>query len=515
MSQKIEANALLGERYRLVEPVADRGMGEVWRVVDERRAGAALLVKLMRAIEGDELSPEALAAVRALKAMRHPAVPATLAHGVFARRPWVVIDNVQGDSLGALLDRARSKGELIDLSALRRIFDAVAGALSAAHTSALPVFQGVIAPGSVIALSKATPRAPCALLDLGLMPWLDAPADASARSARMLVTTAPERLAGGAATVATDVFALGALLTEMLARPADDGATLAAVTEARRRADVPEGVWRALSVAMSAAPASRFASVSALTAALETAWREAPQVRSRLEALLDSHAAKPAGSLLETVAPAQHDPTPTPGPAPTAPHAGAAPLAPLGPLPPLAAPRPATDPAPEAPPAVTKGAGGGLAALLNAMPVESNPWATEVRQREVVMPASIGVGAPATPDLDDGETLVARAPSRPLDEDGSTLVAAAPAAKSPARGFFDAALAAGALPMNVPDGTLVAAAPAEGLRAPLVAPTPVRSPPTAPVAPVAPTASRALLGVGVALLALAAIAAWWLLTRAT
>ncbi len=110
MSQRIEANALLGERYRLVEPVADKGMGEVWRVVDERRVGAALLLKFMRAIEGDELSPEALTAVRALKAIHHPAVPTTLAHGVFARRPWVVIDGVQGDSLGTLLDRARSKG---------------------------------------------------------------------------------------------------------------------------------------------------------------------------------------------------------------------------------------------------------------------------------------------------------------------------------------------------------------------------------------------------------------------
>lgn len=512
MSQRIEANTLLGDRYRLVEPVADRGMGEAWRVVDERRSGAALIVKLLRAIEGDELPPEALSAVRALKALRHASVPTTLAHGVCAGRPWVALDDVQGDSLGALLDRARATGELVDLALLRRLFDAVAGALAAAHASALAVHAGVITPGSVIALAKPTPRSPCALLDLGLSPWLDAPRGVSAKSARVLVAVAPERLAGAPATVATDVFALGALLTEMLARPADEGATLAAVTDARRRADVPDGVWRALSVAMAAAPASRFATVTALVTALDAAWREAPTpARSRLEALVDAAAAKPSGSLLDTVAPVANGPSLTPGAGTPRGVVEVAPAAPLGPLPPLAALLSTAEPTrPTPPPAVTKSAGGSLAALLNAMPAESNPWATEVRQREVAMPGALNPRAREGVDPDEGATLVARTPNTHPDDEGATLIAAVPAPRSSPKSLFDAALAAHALPMNVPDGTLVAAVPTQGLRAPVNAPTPVVAP--SPPAPAAQS-SKPLVAIVVALVALAAVAAVWLLSR--
>ena len=129
-----------------------------------------------------------------------------------------------------LLDRARSSGELPDLALLRWVFDGIAGAMEAAHAASLPLTHGALTPGSVIVLAAAARGVPCALLDLGLAPWLAPPSDAPARSARMLVARAPELHAGAAATVATDVFALGALWTEMLALPAPAGATMAAVT---------------------------------------------------------------------------------------------------------------------------------------------------------------------------------------------------------------------------------------------------------------------------------------------
>ncbi|MFO0648016.1 MAG: hypothetical protein U0326_17385 [Polyangiales bacterium] len=537
MSHPIEANAILGGRYRLIEPVADRGMGEVWRVGDERREGAALLAKFLRAVEGDDLSTQTLAAVRALKALRHPAVPTTFAHGVHQGRPWVVLDDVPGESLGVMLDRARARGELVELGLLRRVFEAVAGALTAAHTAALPLVQGVVAPGSVIVLSKPSPRAPCALLDLGLMPWLDAPREVSTKSARVLVAHAPERLRGDDPTVATDVFGLGALLTEMLALPAPEGATLAAVTDARRRPDVGDRVWAVLANAMAPSPGARPTSVAALMAALEPTWNDAPpQGRSRLAALLDPPRAQPAVSLLETVAPVVKGPSLTPSPRAMP---ASAPLAPLAPLP-LAVENGLPMPAPVA----AQSASARLAQLMDSFPAEPNPWATEVRQREVAMPSPLVSQGPASPnddgptqvlglssegatpraaatmvasasntaprDVGDGATLVARFPlATPLDaEEGETLVAAPRPPSAPPINRLADVLAAHEIPMNVPDGTLVAAPP--GTARPLA---PV-APPVTPIprlAPAQPAASknRVVAAIGIVLALLVALAALW------
>ena len=283
---------VLADRYALIEPVHDRGLGETWRARDLRREGAIVQVKFLRAMAGEEIDPDALKVIHALRALRHPAIPSVVNHGALAGRPWVASYDVQGDSVGTRLDQARARGEALDLAVIRQVFDGVVAAMSAAHTAPLPVLHGALTPGSVVVLAKA-PRGPaCALLDLGLARWLDPPPDAPARSARTLIARAPEVARGGAPDVATDVFSLGALLTEMLALPASLGETMIAVHAGRRRADVPPGVWRALERAMQLEPAQRFPTVEALAAALAAAWTE-PLARARPEPVLAAPAREP------------------------------------------------------------------------------------------------------------------------------------------------------------------------------------------------------------------------------
>jgi len=389
----------LESRYRLVARALDRGSGACWDAVDARRDNAPVTVKFLRAVEGAALPPPLLAAIRARKVFRHDAVPTVLAHGLDGRTPWIVFDALQGDSLGTQLEASWAQGQALEPSHLRAVIVAVRDALRAAHTAPLPLFAGTIAPGAVLLRARATRGLVAALPDLGLWSWLDPPDDASAHSARWLVSRAPE-LEAGPVDARTDVFALAAWMTEILATPPVAGAQQGSVTADRHRDDVPTRVWSVLAAAMVPSPAERFAGVGVLGMALDTAWSSpVPAARSRLAAAAPAPAASGApDSLLETIAPSLQRPPslqavlPTPAPAP-------APATPLLSLPALpAAPTPALSEAPAVSPTRAPSA----PQALEPLPEGDNPWATHVLQRSPPVPS-----APRHTEMLDAESLLA------------------------------------------------------------------------------------------------------------
>jgi hypothetical protein len=514
--------SLLADRYALTDPVPDRGLGETWRARDQRHGDALVQVKFLRAAGGPEIAPETLKAIRAVRALRHPAVPSVVNQGLHDGRPFIVFDDVRGDSVGTLLDRARERNELLGLAILREVFDAVAAALTAAHGAPLPVLHGALTPGSVIVLPK-TPRATLAvLLDLGLAPWLDPPTDAPARSARHLTAPPPELLHGGRASSATDVFGLGALLTEMLALPAPLGETMLAVTQKRRRADVPAGVWKALERATAPAPEGRFRTVAELVGALAAAWDERPAERAVVAPAAAAQPVTPAtGSLLETMFPVEKSgPVVAARPAP-APELAAAPLLGRMPtLPPVESVR--LVPVPSVTPALPRPADW------------ENPWATAMiqgrapraRDAEASLEQTIVEGM--VPQMsDEGMTLIApgprafaqvpaasRAGPSPLDATGGTG-SATPSAGARADETLVAAPPRTSR-VSPPRGTLIAApsrghaaAPAALLRSapPPASPTPPPTPPLPiPTAPSSLTVVVLVMGFVLAFIAIAALA---------
>lgn len=452
----IEANVMLGARYRLVEPAHHRGAGEVWYVTDEQRRGDALLAKVLRPVVGVAMPGEMLSAVRALAALRHPAAPAALEYGIHAGRPWVIHADTPGTSLSALLDQASATSRPLDLAFLREAFDSVASTVITAHTAALPLAHGALTSASVISLAMPTQRAAFALLDLGIAQWLDAPP----RGARALAARAPESLTGAPVTTATDVFALGALFTELFTLPGES-----------RRPDVPPSVWRVIAAAMAPTPSARYASVSTFVAALDHAWRErASRSLAPPVATPDHTALLSSGALLDRADPASQDSAHT---LVSKPVVRARPE-------PYGAPPLSTDGAlPLAPVPVSSVAPSRLAQLVGAAPATSTPWDTEVRQRQVPVPAAMANAG------DSDQTLIAAPKPRPIESDGETWIAA-PHRPSPLASQFSPP----PVPMNVPDGTLVAAAPVMRPRvqpppqAPMQPPTPQPSPKPASRAPV-------------------------------
>ena len=102
---------LIGERYRLAEPIGHGGMGVVWRAHDEV-LGRDVAVKEVVFPAGIPQDEQRLACARSVQEARaaarlnHPGV--ITVHDVveYDDRPWIVMELFRGGSLGDLIDNA-------------------------------------------------------------------------------------------------------------------------------------------------------------------------------------------------------------------------------------------------------------------------------------------------------------------------------------------------------------------------------------------------------------------------
>ena len=102
--------ALLGERYRLGERIADGGMGSVYRAVDEN-LGRPVAVKVLRRELADE--PAFLERfrreARAAAALSHPGVAGVYDYGELGGSAFIVMELVEGETLA---ERIAATGRL-------------------------------------------------------------------------------------------------------------------------------------------------------------------------------------------------------------------------------------------------------------------------------------------------------------------------------------------------------------------------------------------------------------------
>lgn len=188
-------------RYEIAGTIGGGGMGVVLRgrdpVLDRQVA-----IKLARAGQGDHA--QALREAQSLARLNHPNVVAVHDFGESGGEVYVVMSLVEGEPLSRWLSAAHSLGEK------KRVLDGVAAGLAAIHDAGL--VHRDIKPDNVI----VRPNGEAAIVDFGLARG-SAPGVAGSGVAGTRNYVAPEVMAGGAATPASDQYAWWILVGEVLA----------------------------------------------------------------------------------------------------------------------------------------------------------------------------------------------------------------------------------------------------------------------------------------------------------
>jgi serine/threonine-protein kinase len=199
---------LLSLRYRLTKKLATSGMSEIWRADDEL-LGRSVAVKLPRP-QAAEILHQAWMEARTTARLSHPHIAAVHDYGEALRpngsvAPYVVMELLDGESLAARL----TSGPLAWAQAAR-IGAEVASGLAAAH--ARRVVHRDIKPGNIMLTPTGTK-----ILDFGISAVTGAPDDdETGATFGTPAYVAPERLNGTPTEPATDVYALGTVLFEMV-----------------------------------------------------------------------------------------------------------------------------------------------------------------------------------------------------------------------------------------------------------------------------------------------------------
>jgi eukaryotic-like serine/threonine-protein kinase len=269
---------LLGQdgRYRAVRRIDAGGMGEIWEAEDTLLGRRVAIKVLAEELAGDPVAVRRFRReARATAELDHPNVIRVFDF-VDGEAPFLVLELLEGQTLA---DRLRRGGALSPLDAAR-IGAAVADGLDVAHRAG--IIHRDIKPSNIMLTASGEVK----VMDFGIAAaW-----EAHSTTGQQLLATAsyapPERITGGRASPAGDLYSLGVVLYEMLTgRPpflADTAEQLlrAHLQEAPRPVRslvfwVPPEIAAVCEAALAKDPAGRPASAGALAARLRAAAQAA------------------------------------------------------------------------------------------------------------------------------------------------------------------------------------------------------------------------------------------------
>ncbi|WP_261568738.1 serine/threonine-protein kinase [Frankia gtarii] len=209
----VTGRRLIGGRYELEDlPLARGGMGEVWlgRDITLEREVAVKFVRHLDGPDDQELVRRFFRESRITARLVHPGVPAVYDAGTDEQRPYLVMQRVHGVSVTDLI----AEHGPLPVGWAAAIAAQVASVLTVAHRASL--IHRDFKPANLMLEPDGTVK----VLDFGLAVALDRTdlprITATGAHLGSPAYMAPEQVLAGASTPATDMYALGATLFEML-----------------------------------------------------------------------------------------------------------------------------------------------------------------------------------------------------------------------------------------------------------------------------------------------------------
>jgi len=309
---------LRGTKYLIVRRIGRGGMGEIFEVIKPPQIRGVLKRMAPEMAKFGQAKQLFLSEVQALAELDHPHIVRvhdfdTDAFGV----PFMVMERLEGRTVGSLIDK-RGKVEPEEAYEIaRQLLDA----LHCAHTHDPPVVHRDIKPDNIFLHQPKHAEPILKLIDFGLAAESGHQEKEFAGSVHY---AAPEQMFGRPVTASADLYAVGAVLYEMLSgRMPYDAPTPTEIGRMKRDTRpaplakvapwIPAGVARLILRALDPDPEHRPASARAFREELDRAVldgaRSAGPVRAAIPATTKVRAKVPLPE--------------APAPAPLAPHAGA------------------------------------------------------------------------------------------------------------------------------------------------------------------------------------------------
>jgi non-specific serine/threonine protein kinase/serine/threonine-protein kinase len=201
--------------YQIISKIGEGGMAVVYRAVrDDEHYKAQVAVKVLRRGLSSSFIIERFRNERQILARQnHPNIARLLDGGTTAgERPYFVMELVDGTPLDDYCDAHK-----LSTSARLKLFRQVCGAVQYAHSNL--IVHRDLKPTNILITTDGSPK----LLDFGIAKVLTAdtaPAEVQTTMAAVRLMTpeyaSPEQVRGDPITTATDVYALGVVLFELL-----------------------------------------------------------------------------------------------------------------------------------------------------------------------------------------------------------------------------------------------------------------------------------------------------------
>jgi parallel beta-helix repeat protein len=272
-------DTVLQNRYKIVNLIAQGGMGAVYQATDQRLGNTIALKQVL--VTEDYLREAFESEARLLASLQHPVLPMVSDHFAEGHNEFLVMQFIPGDDLGTILAQQEEPFAPVDVL---RWADQLLDALEYLHSQKPSIIHRDIKPRNL----KFTPRQDIILLDFGLAKGTQSlpNPDGSNRNVRILTPgyASLEQIQGTDNDPRSDLYALAATLYHLMTGTAPpDALTRAAAvlseqTDPLRPANelnpqVPPAAALILHQALSHSLDQRFASATAMRTALSMVYK--------------------------------------------------------------------------------------------------------------------------------------------------------------------------------------------------------------------------------------------------